>query len=164
MKFLSETSSVGGSGGVQVAGATLKSPLWWGIFSTLPWTFAKDQRLLNETELERQGVRQAKSHGHLPCLKKICIPTKQWICKQNQWCYDVGDSPTPHSQRQEAREKGMVEVALQAANSAYVGEDGSMDQWHFAVHKRWVINELISIEKGTCPIYKGLIFFLSFNI
>lgn len=45
-----------------------------------------DQRLLNETELERQGVRQ------------------------------------------EAREKGMVEVALQAANSAYVGGVVKEDQ------------------------------------
>lgn len=53
---------------------------------------------------------------------KKCTPQNSESANKTS---DVGDSPTPHSQRQEAREKGMVEVALQAANSAYVGEDGS---------------------------------------
>ena len=84
-EILVRNKQCGWKWGVQVAGATLNSlQQAEGFFSTLPWTFAKDQRLLNETELERQGVRQAKSHGHLPCLKKICIPPKQWICKRRK--------------------------------------------------------------------------------
>ncbi len=99
MKFLSEkASSVGGVGGTNYSRCNSELPV-------APCHGPEDQRLLNETELERQGVRQAKITMTFAMFEKTDAPPKTVNLQAQQITSDFGDSPTAGHLQKNARKR-----------------------------------------------------------